>query len=90
MDRLIVRMAELNKFTFENKEQEFVSDDVAEVTKDLTEDQPEAVDLPAIMMTSPELIVRQVRVVDAEGNLKVVYPAKTDLNVDVHNVTVIR
>ncbi|XP_043532253.1 leucine-rich repeat-containing protein 47 isoform X1 [Chiloscyllium plagiosum] len=90
MDRLIVRMAELNKFTFENKEQESVSDDETEVTKDLTEDQAETVDLTVIKMTSPELIVRQVRVVDAEGNLKVVYPAKTDLNVDAHNVTVIR
>ncbi|XP_072442082.1 leucine-rich repeat-containing protein 47 [Chiloscyllium punctatum] len=86
MDRLIVRMAELNKFTFENKEQESVSDDETEVT----EDQAETVDLTVIKMTSPELIVRQVRVVDAEGNLKVVYPAKTDLNVDAHDVTVIR
>ncbi|XP_038629056.1 leucine-rich repeat-containing protein 47-like [Scyliorhinus canicula] len=82
MDCLIVRMAELNKFTFENQEPESVSDDETE--------EAGAVDLTLVKMASPELIVKQVRVVDVEGNLKVVYPAKTDLNVDAHNVTVIR
>ncbi|XP_078094752.1 leucine-rich repeat-containing protein 47 [Mustelus asterias] len=89
MDCLIVRMAELNKFTFENQEQESVSDDEPEVTNDKPED-GEAVDLTLNKMASPELIVKQVRIVDVEGNLKVVYPAKTDLNVDACNVTVIR
>ncbi|XP_067872864.1 leucine-rich repeat-containing protein 47 [Heterodontus francisci] len=90
MDRLIVRMAELNKFTFENQEQESVSDDEIEVTNDKTEELEPVMDLASIKTASPELIVKQVRVVDVEGNLKVVYPAKTDLNVEVHNVTVIR
>ncbi|XP_078413811.1 leucine-rich repeat-containing protein 47 [Cetorhinus maximus] len=89
MDCLIVRMAELNKFTFENQEQESVSDDETEVSNEKMEE-PGSVNLTSIKMASPELIVKQVRVVDVEGNLKVVYPAKTDLNVDVHNVTVIR
>ncbi|XP_041062222.1 leucine-rich repeat-containing protein 47 [Carcharodon carcharias] len=89
MDCLIVRMAELNKFTFENQEQESVSDDETEVSNEKMEE-PGSVNLASIKMASPELIVKQVRVVDVEGNLKVVYPAKTDLNVDVHNVTVIR
>nr|XP_006642132.1 PREDICTED: leucine-rich repeat-containing protein 47 [Lepisosteus oculatus] len=84
MDSLIVKMAELNKFTFDHRE---------EATSD-GEDGParreEAVEPPGDETASPELIVQQVRIADTDGNLKVVYPSKTDLNVDVRNLTVIR
>ena len=39
--------------------------------------------------TSSQLIVQQVRTVDQDGNLKVVYPSKTDLSNDISNLTVI-
>uniref|UniRef100_UPI00398EB3D8 leucine-rich repeat-containing protein 47 isoform X1 n=1 Tax=Pristiophorus japonicus TaxID=55135 RepID=UPI00398EB3D8 len=90
MDSLIVRMAELNKFTFENQEQESVSDDETDVSIDRSEGWEPVVDLTTSKTASPELTVKQVRVVDADGSLKVVYPAKTDLNVDASYVTVIR
>ncbi|KAG5838728.1 hypothetical protein ANANG_G00226660 [Anguilla anguilla] len=83
MDALIVKMAELNKFTFEHKEEvhsDGESDPVAE---------PAAEPAPS-EMTSSELVVQQVRVVDTDGNLKVVYPSKTDLASDATNLTVIR
>ncbi|MBN3317964.1 LRC47 protein, partial [Atractosteus spatula] len=84
MDAMIVKMAELNKFTFDHRE---------EATSD-GEDGParweEAAEPPADETASPELIVQQVRIADTDGNLKVVYPSKTDLNVDVRNLTVIR
>ncbi|XP_042199725.1 leucine-rich repeat-containing protein 47 [Callorhinchus milii] len=82
MDTLIVRMAELNKFTCESQEQESVSDE-----ENLEEPVTEP---PETTPAGPELTVKQVRVVDNEGNLKVVYPAKTDLNVDLSYMTIIR
>lgn len=36
------------------------------------------------------LTVQQVRVVDKEGNLKVVYPSRTDLNFEDKTISVIR
>lgn len=36
------------------------------------------------------LIVEQVKVVDIEGNLKLVYPSRADLNFVEHSVTVVR
>lgn len=36
------------------------------------------------------LTVQQVRVVDKEGNLKVVYPSRTDLNFEDNTISVIR
>lgn len=72
-------MAELNKLTFENKE-EACSDEDTESTSG-----PAQVDL-----SSAELTVVQVRVVDTEGNLKVVYPSKTDLTSDVSHLNIIR
>lgn len=36
------------------------------------------------------LIVEQVKVVDVEGNLKLVYPSRADLNLDEYSVTVLR
>lgn len=78
MDALIVKMAELNKFTAEHQE---------EAGSDGEGDGPHE---PATTtMTSSELIVQQVRTVDQDGNLKVVYPSKTDLCTDVSNLSVI-
>ncbi|XP_068452988.1 leucine-rich repeat-containing protein 47 [Clinocottus analis] len=78
MDALIVKMAELNKFTAENRE-EAGSDGEGEGPQD-----PAASTEP-----SSELIVQQIRTVDQDGNLKVVYPSKTDLCSDIGNLTVI-
>lgn len=80
MDMLIIKMAELNKFTFDHKEEEAGSDGENDVTSD-----------PSVNSSaSPELSVLQVRVVDAEGNLKVVYPSKTDLTSDTSHLNIIR
>ncbi|XP_029689128.1 leucine-rich repeat-containing protein 47 [Takifugu rubripes] len=78
MDELVAKMAELNKFTVEHQE---------EVSSDGEEGSPQEPSGPREM--SSELIVQQVRTVDHDGNLKVVYPSKTDLNKDIDNLTVI-
>ncbi|CAJ1055516.1 leucine-rich repeat-containing protein 47 [Xyrichtys novacula] len=78
MDALIVKMAELNKFTAEHKE---------EAGSDGEGDTPP--EPAASCETSSELIVQQVRTVDQEGNLKVVYPSKTDLSKELSSLTVI-
>ncbi|XP_069774409.1 leucine-rich repeat-containing protein 47 isoform X2 [Narcine bancroftii] len=90
MDSLIMRMAELNKFTFESQEPDSVSGDEAEVTSDRAAVPDPMVNRTSTKAAGPELIVKQVRVVDVDGNLKVVYPAKTDLNLNIDCVTVIR
>lgn len=72
-------MAELNKLAFESKD-DVGSDEEADVISDG----------PAENLASPELTVLQVKVVDVEGNLKVVYPSKTDLMSDISNLSVIR
>lgn len=72
------KMAELNKFTAEHQE---------EAGSDGEEDG--AQQQSANTETSSELIVQQVRTVDQDGNLKVVYPSKTDLAMDISNLTVI-
>lgn len=76
-------MAELNKFTMENKDGEPGSDH-------------EPNDILGHGNTSPEgvpenapLLLEQVRVVDMDGNLKVLYPSKTDLAVVSSLMTVI-
>ncbi|MGH0177795.1 UNVERIFIED_CONTAM: hypothetical protein FKN15_075895 [Acipenser sinensis] len=88
MDSLIVKMAELNKFTFDHEE---------EASLDLETDPANgetASELAANENTekeaSPQLTVQQVRIVDTDGSLKVVYPSKTDLNMDISNLTVVR
>ncbi|XP_075882231.1 leucine-rich repeat-containing protein 47 [Nelusetta ayraudi] len=78
MDALIAKMAELNKFTAEHQE-EAGSDGEEDSTGKQTTDTE----------TSGELIVQQVRTVDHDGNLKVVYPSKTDLTKDTDNLNVI-
>ncbi|KAF0036766.1 hypothetical protein F2P81_012078 [Scophthalmus maximus] len=79
MDALIVKMAELNKFTAEHRE---------EAGSDGEGDGPPE---PATggSEISSELIVQQVRTVDQDGNLKVVYPSKTDFSKDISNLTII-
>lgn len=72
------KMAELNKFTAEHQE-EAGSDGEEDGTQQQS----------ANTETSSELIVQQVRTVDQDGNLKVVYPSKTDLAMDISNLTVI-
>ncbi|XP_066546895.1 leucine-rich repeat-containing protein 47-like [Amia ocellicauda] len=84
MDALIVKMAELNKFSFDHKE-ETLSDGETEPTNCERASEPTANE-----NASPELIMQQVRIEDADGNLKVVYPSKTDLEVDMSNLTVVR
>ncbi|KAK2898497.1 hypothetical protein QQF64_032276 [Cirrhinus molitorella] len=79
MDTLIIKMAELNKLTFDAKEDVGSDEETDVISNRPTED-------PA----SPELTVVQVKVVDVDGNLKVVYPSKTDLMSDASNLTVIR
>lgn len=72
-------MAELNKLSFD------IKDDVgSDEETDVISDRP--VENPA----SSELTVLQVKVFDVEGNLKVVYPSKTDLMSDLSNLSVIR
>lgn len=74
-------MAELNKLTFDHKEPEG-SDGEGE-----SEPSPAEGD----WLASPELTVLQVRIVDMDGNLKVVYPSKTDLTAETcSNLKVIR
>jgi len=36
------------------------------------------------------LLVEQVKVVDNEGNLKLIYPSRADLNIDEQSVTILR
>uniref|UniRef100_A0A8C3YN56 Leucine rich repeat containing 47 n=1 Tax=Catagonus wagneri TaxID=51154 RepID=A0A8C3YN56_9CETA len=76
LDALILKMAELNKYTSENKEESPLSDAEADAAAE-----------PA---GSAPLVVEQVRVVDQDGQLKVVYPSKTDLALAAAHVTVTR
>lgn len=72
-------MAELNKFTFDNKDEACSDDETDSASKPAT-----------CGLASAELSVVQVKVVDMEGNLKVLYPSKTDLISDVSHLTIIR
>lgn len=71
-------MAELNKFTAEHQEE--VGSDGEGGGPLVPADSSEA---------SSQLIIQQVRTVDQDGNLKVVYPSKTDLSNDMNNLTII-
>ncbi|XP_034760112.2 leucine-rich repeat-containing protein 47-like [Acipenser ruthenus] len=88
MDSLIVKMAELNKFTFDHKEEASL-DLETDPANGETASEP-AANENAEKEASPELTVQQVRIVDTDGSLKVVYPSKTDLNMDISNLTVVR
>ncbi|XP_012631232.1 leucine-rich repeat-containing protein 47 [Microcebus murinus] len=88
MDALILKMAEMNKFTLENKEEGALSDTEADAVSGQ----------PSGPRTNPAagkdgqslLVVEQVRVVDLEGGLRVVYPSKADLATAAPHVTVVR
>ncbi|XP_073512832.1 leucine-rich repeat-containing protein 47 [Phyllobates terribilis] len=86
MDALVAKMAELNKFTLENKEEEVTSDTEADGGRD---SQPHPAAGPDAE-GSCHLVLEQVRVADADGNLKVLYPSKTDLNLSSSSFAVVR
>ncbi|XP_053137488.1 leucine-rich repeat-containing protein 47 [Hemicordylus capensis] len=83
MDTLILKMAELNKSAMQNKDGELDSNHVPNNFLGHGNPSPEG-----ISENSP-LLLEQVRVVDMDGNLKVLYPSKTDLVTVSSLVTVI-
>ncbi|NXE40315.1 LRC47 protein, partial [Ptilorrhoa leucosticta] len=76
MDTLILKIAELNRSALENKEGSGSDMELDALCG------PGNLNLP--------LVVEQVRVVDTDGNLKVLYPSKTDLATVSSLLTVIR
>lgn len=81
-------MAEMNKYTLENKEEGSLSDTEADaISGQLSDPQ---VNAGAGKDGQCPLVVEQVRVVDLEGSLKVVYPSKADLATAPPHVTVLR
>uniref|UniRef100_A0A5F4WLU5 Leucine-rich repeat-containing protein 47 n=1 Tax=Callithrix jacchus TaxID=9483 RepID=A0A5F4WLU5_CALJA len=88
MDALILKMAEMNKNTLENKEEGSLSDTEADAAAGQLSDPSTS---PSAAKDGPSpLVVEQVRVVDLEGSLKVVYPSKADLATAPAHVTVMR
>ncbi|NXA51997.1 LRC47 protein, partial [Nothocercus julius] len=86
MDALILKIAELNRFTLENREDDSVSDNESDALcgpVNLNHGQN-------AQQTNSPLVVEQVRVVDTDGNLKVLYPSKTDLTTVSSLLTVMR
>ncbi|KAM9299151.1 leucine-rich repeat-containing protein 47 [Gastrophryne carolinensis] len=77
MDALIAKMAELNKFTLENKEEDGSEPEGAKPSI------PEA-------ESGSQLVLEQVRVTDLDGHLKVLYPSKTDLNLSTSCFVIVR
>lgn len=80
-------MAELSKSASENKEEDVLSGTEADASCGLSD--------PSSNLSSGKdgqrpLVVEQVRVVDLEGSLKVVYPSKADLVTLPPSVTVVR
>lgn len=87
MDNLILRMAELSKSTSESKEEGMLSGTEADASCRLSDPN---MNLSARKDGQCPLVVEQVRVVDLEGSLKVVYPSKADLITLPPHVTVAR
>ncbi|NXP50201.1 LRC47 protein, partial [Heliornis fulica] len=85
MDILILKIAELNRFSMENKE-DSGSDNESDALCGPVNSNPHRNSQP----TDLPLVVEQVRVVDTDGNLKVLYPSKTDLSTVSSLLTVIR
>ncbi|KFQ23951.1 Leucine-rich repeat-containing protein 47, partial [Mesitornis unicolor] len=83
MDTLILKIAELNRLTLGNKE------DSGSDNESLCGPANCSPSQDAQPMNWP-LVVEQVRVVDADGNLKVLYPSKTDLATVSSLLTVVR
>ncbi|XP_045155154.1 leucine-rich repeat-containing protein 47 [Echinops telfairi] len=88
MDALILKMAELNKYTLENKEEELLSDPEADPVSGQFPDSQ--TNCSTKKDGASPLVVEQVRVVDPDGSLRVVYPSKTDLDFTAAHITVIR
>ncbi|XP_007943719.2 leucine-rich repeat-containing protein 47 [Orycteropus afer afer] len=88
MDALILKMAEINKYTLENKEEESLSDTEVDTVPGQFPDP--RTNRSAENSGTSLLVVEQVRVLDMEGTLKVVYPSKTDLDFSASHITVIR
>ncbi|XP_020731227.2 leucine-rich repeat-containing protein 47 [Odocoileus virginianus] len=88
MDTLILKMAEINKYILENREEGSLSDPESDAISGHGLD-PKATPGAEVAGGTP-LVVEQVRVVDEEGHLKVVYPSKTDLDFAAAHVTVLR
>uniref|UniRef100_A0A8C6YZN3 Leucine rich repeat containing 47 n=1 Tax=Nothoprocta perdicaria TaxID=30464 RepID=A0A8C6YZN3_NOTPE len=86
MDALILKIAELNRFTLENREDNSASDNESDALCGPVNLNPEQ----NVQQTNSPLVVEQVRVVDTDGNLKVVYPSKTDLATVSSLLTVLR
>ncbi|KAK2105745.1 Leucine-rich repeat-containing protein 47 [Saguinus oedipus] len=81
-------MAEMNKNTLENKEEGSLSDTEADVAAGRRSDPSPS---PSAAKDGPSpLVVEQVRVVDLEGSLKVVYPSKADLATAPAHLTYVR
>ncbi|KAK2526891.1 Lrrc47 [Columba livia] len=83
MDTLILKIAELNRSTLENKEESGSDNESDALCGPVDLDQN----------TQPRnvpLALEQVRVVDTDGNLRVLYPSKTDLAAVSSLLTVIR
>ncbi|KFU95420.1 Leucine-rich repeat-containing protein 47, partial [Chaetura pelagica] len=85
MDTLILKIAELNRVTLENKE-DSGSDNESDALGGPGTWNPSQNTQPR----NVPLVVEQVRVVDTDGNLKVLYPSKTDLVTVSSLLTVIR
>ncbi|XP_074883222.1 leucine-rich repeat-containing protein 47 [Buteo buteo] len=85
MDTLILKIAELNRFTLENKE-DSGSDNESDAFCGPVNLNPGQ----NIQPVNFPLVLEQVRVVDTDGNLKVLYPSKTDLTTVSSLLTVIR
>ncbi|KAF7237590.1 Leucine-rich repeat-containing protein 47 [Varanus komodoensis] len=83
MDSLILKMAELNKSTLENNDVELGSEEECNEAVRHENSSPRG---PS--QNSP-LMLEQVRVVDMDGNLKVLYPSKTDLGAFSSLVTIV-
>ncbi|XP_077469726.1 leucine-rich repeat-containing protein 47 [Stigmatopora argus] len=79
MDTLIEKMAELNKFTAAQGEEDGSGE----------EEEAAPLEQTGAGETGNELVIQQVQTVDQDGNLKVVYPSKTDLSSEDSNLTVI-
>nr|XP_004657761.2 leucine-rich repeat-containing protein 47 [Jaculus jaculus] len=88
MDALILKMAELNRSTLESKEEGSLSDTEADAVSGQLFNP--GTNPSAGKDGQCPLVVEQVRVVDLEGSLKVVYPSKADLTTTPPYVTVIR
>ncbi|XP_010626196.1 leucine-rich repeat-containing protein 47 [Fukomys damarensis] len=88
MDTLLLKMAEMNKHTLENKEEGSLSDTEANA---ISGPLPDSQGVPSAGKDGQcPLVVEQVRVVDLEGGLRVVYPSKADLATVPPHVTVAR